>query len=48
MRNLLAHEYFKVDMVEIWGTVQESLPILKVQVSKILKQLSPEDNHLSV
>jgi uncharacterized protein with HEPN domain len=27
MRNILVHEYFGVDLDEIWGTVEQDLPI---------------------
>lgn len=42
MRNLLAHEYFRVDFEEVWLTVKENLPGLKLEISKILEQLQAE------
>ncbi len=44
MRNLLAHEYFRVNPNEVWVTVKESLPELKVQISKILEHLKPNNS----
>lgn len=29
MRNILAHEYFGIDLEIIWNTIQKDLPILK-------------------
>lgn len=29
MRNMVVHEYFRVDVVMIWQTIQEDLPMLK-------------------
>ncbi len=28
-RNLLVHEYFRVDVSEVWSTVENDLPVLK-------------------
>ena len=36
-RNLLAHEYFGVDLEIVWNTVQGDLPILMEVVQKIEK-----------
>lgn len=35
-RNLLIHEYFKIDAAEIWTTIQNDLPGLKEQMENIL------------
>ncbi len=35
-RNLLIHEYFKVDAAEIWTTIQQDLPELKDQMETVL------------
>lgn len=35
-RNLLIHEYFKVDAAEVWTTIQKDLPGLKEQMEEIL------------
>ncbi len=36
-RNMLIHEYFKVDAAEIWTSIQNDLPPLKEQMKEILK-----------
>jgi uncharacterized protein with HEPN domain len=36
MRNILTHEYFRVDLDEVWDTIQNSLPVTKVALKKIL------------
>ncbi|MCT7984720.1 DUF86 domain-containing protein [Laspinema sp. A4] len=36
-RNLLVHEYFRVDLNIIWKIVLEDLPILKHQINTILQ-----------
>ncbi|WP_414542810.1 DUF86 domain-containing protein [Nostoc sp. CCY0012] len=36
-RNLLVHEYFRVDFNIIWKIVQQELPILKYQINIILQ-----------
>jgi uncharacterized protein with HEPN domain len=38
IRNVLAHEYFRVKLSLIWEVVQENLPALKPQISEILEQ----------
>ena len=35
MRNILIHEYFAVDLDQVWSTVQKDLPDLKKQLEKI-------------
>ena len=41
MRNVLVHEYFSVDVEEIWTTVHHDLPKMKLKLSAILAELSP-------
>ncbi len=40
MRDILIHEYFGVDLEEVWGTVAEDIPELIRQIEIILKGLS--------
>jgi uncharacterized protein with HEPN domain len=40
MRNILVHEYFKVDTEVVWAAVQRNLPGLKSGVQQILAQLA--------
>ena len=38
-RNVIVHEYFGVSTQILWGLVQKELPILKIQITAILKEL---------
>jgi uncharacterized protein with HEPN domain len=38
MRHLLVHQYFGIDLDEIWNTAQQDLPRLKEEISLILKR----------
>jgi uncharacterized protein with HEPN domain len=38
MRHLLVHQYFGIDLDEVWNTTQQDLPRLKQQISIILKE----------
>ena len=42
MRNVLVHEYFGVDVEEIWTTVQYDVPRLKPKLASILVGLPPD------
>jgi len=42
MRNVLVHEYFGVDLHEVWKTVERDLPSLKRQIEALVKQLGEE------
>ncbi len=35
MRDMLVHEYWGIDINVVWETIQESLPILKIEILKI-------------
>lgn len=37
-RDLLMHEYFRVDLEQTWSIIQERLPELKAQIIAILEQ----------
>jgi len=37
LRNRLVHEYFDVDHLIIWNTLNQSLPIFKKQVQELIK-----------
>ncbi|MFA5020630.1 MAG: DUF86 domain-containing protein [Patescibacteria group bacterium] len=37
MRNYLIHEYFGVDINEVWRTIKDDLPVFKEKISEILK-----------
>ena len=39
MRNILVHDYFRIDLDEVWLVVQNDIPTLKNQVEAILEEL---------
>lgn len=39
MRNVLVHQYFGIDIREIWTTVQEDLPYLRCELRRILREM---------
>jgi len=39
MRNILVHEYFAIDLDEVWATVEKDLPKLKKSIESIIKKL---------
>jgi len=43
MRDKLIHDYFGVDIEKVWLTAMDDLPMLKVEVEKILADLSNND-----
>ena len=42
MRNILVHEYFRVDLELVLLVVEEHLPVLKTQIVKMLSELDQE------
>ena len=41
MHNKLVHDYFGVDMEEVWLTATEDIPALKAEIIKICAGISP-------
>jgi uncharacterized protein with HEPN domain len=39
MRNILVHDYFRINHAIVWETVEKHLPAFKQQVEEILRQL---------
>lgn len=39
MRNVLAHDYFGIDIARVWNVVEHDLPDLRGQVQVLLDQL---------
>lgn len=39
MRNILIHEYFRIEYDEVWKTLHEDLPKLKYQIIAILNDI---------
>ena len=37
MRNILVHDYFRIDLDEVWLTVENDIPVLKAAVEGMLK-----------
>ena len=37
MRHLLVHQYFGIDLDEVWNTVKQDLPKLQQEIVLILK-----------
>lgn len=42
MRNVIAHEYFQVNLILTWRTIQNNLPSLKLQLLKLLESKNYE------
>jgi uncharacterized protein with HEPN domain len=42
MRSKLIHDYFGVDIGQVWLTATEDLPSLKVEVERILAELEEQ------
>jgi uncharacterized protein with HEPN domain len=38
MRNVLVHQYFGLDLGEIWDTVTNDLPLLKAMIQELLDE----------
>lgn len=39
MRNILIHEYFRIEYEEVWKTLNEDLPKLKFQIIAIINDI---------
>jgi uncharacterized protein with HEPN domain len=35
MRNVLVHDYFGIDLAEVWSTVERDLPVLRGQLAAV-------------
>jgi uncharacterized protein with HEPN domain len=42
MRNFVTHEYFGVELSDIWSTVVNDIPVLKKQIGAIIHDLEAE------
>lgn len=36
-RNMIAHEYYNIKMIAVWGNIEKDLPVLKTIINDILK-----------
>jgi uncharacterized protein with HEPN domain len=43
MRNILVHDYFGIDLEQVWTAVERDLPGLKVALRELLESLGGED-----
>ena len=39
MRNVLVHDYFRINQEIVWETVEKHVPVLKAEMQKILSEL---------
>ena len=44
MRHVLVHDYFRVDLDQVWNVVVVHIPVLKPQIEAILASLPPRPN----
>ena len=42
MRNILVHDYFRINQEIVWETVEKHLPALREEIEKLLAQLPAE------
>jgi uncharacterized protein with HEPN domain len=42
MRNILVHDYFRINQAIVWETLETHVPPLKAEVERILGELPPE------
>ena len=40
MRNILVHDYFSVDIDEVWSTVEKDIPALKEKISHVIEGMN--------
>lgn len=45
MRDRLVHRYFVVDYALVWDAVRENIPLLKEQVTQIIRVESSSEEH---
>jgi uncharacterized protein with HEPN domain len=39
MRNFVTHQYFGIELSDIWSTVVYDIPLLKMQIQKIIEDI---------
>jgi uncharacterized protein with HEPN domain len=39
MRNILVHDYFKIDVNAVWSVVENDIPVLYAQITRLLQDL---------
>jgi uncharacterized protein with HEPN domain len=45
LRNILVHEYFGLNLHQVWTMIQKDLPKLEEQVHHIHSQIAPDSGH---
>lgn len=40
LRNVLVHQYFGIDLRQVWETAELDMPVLKAKVSEILQEIN--------
>ena len=40
-RNILVHGYAQIDDQKVWGVIQKDVPVLKIELQRLLSSLSP-------
>lgn len=45
MRNVIAHEYFGIDLDEVWQVVERDLAELKQKLNRIVEELTLRGTH---
>jgi len=41
MRHVLVHDYYHIDVNELWSVIQDDIPVLKSQIEKYLVESCP-------
>lgn len=44
MRNYITHEYFGVQLDEVWNTAVHDIPLLKEQIHQILHDMNKDNS----
>ena len=44
MRHVLVHDYFRVDLDQVWNVVSVHVPVLQPQIDAVLASLPPDDD----
>jgi uncharacterized protein with HEPN domain len=40
LRNILAHQYFGIDLKQVWETAELDMPVLKARISEIMEEIN--------
>ena len=44
MRNFIVHQYFGVELSEVWSTVLNDIPLLKKQIQEIIESINSNNS----